>query len=79
MPNDVLARTTGWRFLNDVMAHHEIAWGNYHILTGQQDNVLAQLSFLHIHMRCVVKLDLDENCEDEMSRDGICLVCVPTD
>lgn len=72
MPNDVLAGTVGWWFLDDVMPHHEIAPDNYHISTEQQDDVLAHLSLFHICVRCIVEPNHDKNCEEEVSWHGFC-------
>ena len=77
MPNDVLAATTGQRFMDDVMARCDIAWGKYRIPTGQQDDVLAQLSLLHIRVRCIVEPDHGKNCEEDMSWHGVCPASMP--
>lgn len=63
----------GWRFLDDVIACHDIAWGNYLIPDKQWNDVSAQLSLLHIHVRCIVEPDHDDYCEEKVSWHGVCL------
>ena len=41
VPTNVLAGALWQQFLNDMMLHCEIAWGNYHIPAGQRDDILA--------------------------------------
>ena len=65
------------QFLDDVIAQQDIAWGNYHIPAGQWDNVLAQLSLLHSYVRCIVELDHDMICEEEVSWCGVSPVQMP--
>ena len=77
VPNDVLAGTTRLQFLDDVMPHHENAWGDYHIPTGQQNNVLAQLSLLYIQVRCIVEPNHDKNCEEMVRWCGVYLAWMP--
>ena len=42
-------------FVRDVLVGEEGSWQMYVVPNVQQDNVLAMLTLLHLHVRCVVE------------------------
>ena len=41
-------------FVRDVVTCIEESWCEYTISVDQQDNVLAMLTLLHMHIRCII-------------------------
>ena len=68
-PNNVPEVSPASTFVNHVLAHTELNWQDYEIPKDQRDNVLAQLTLLHMLVRCRVEAlySDDDELEEEVS------------
>lgn len=70
MMSSVVVGTVVHWFHNDVSAHHNHSWGEYHISAEQHDDVLAQLVLLHMPVNHMVDPeDGKDNPEEEVSQE----------
>lgn len=68
MPNSVVVGTAAQWFHNNVLAHRNCSWGEYHVPVEQCNYVLAQLTLLHMHVKCIVNPeDGMDDAEEEVS------------
>ena len=72
------AESPALHFVRDVVVHIKESWQEYTIPADRHDNVLAMLSLLHMHVRCVIKPNGgdEDNVEEEVSPAGVSVVSV---
>ncbi len=73
-PIGVTKRRSALAFVRHMLAGCDELWQMYEIPNGQQDNVLAMLTFLHMPVRCAIKLEGggDEDIVKEVSVVHVC-------